>query len=496
MRKYGNLARSLLLVCLIFAVASGDAWARGLPLTGSVVEPNASKAAGAPGIMPAENVTVQIEGTDKSTTTDVTGAFYFQNVPEGELTLVASKPGYLPTIKKYTLKGPMPGRVLVYLNPGGNMSAGGGGAPDVVRPDTVYVAFSTPIAPGPGGNPQAPLAGGPSTSLAVLGAIAGGADPLTMGGNAPTMPTGGPDTYQTNVGGAPNQIMVLDPEKPTSVKYIESATRMFWLTFNEAGTKLFGATDTNVINIYDTVNGNVLLQQIPVGGVVNDMVRVKSLLYAAVMRANGDGVMVIDPSRNAPIRIIPTPGLSSGGRAHPWSVTANNDGTRVYVAMGNERAGEVLALDAFTTRPVAVAKVGANPMGIAITPDNQFLLVANSKAATVSVLDAFTLQPVAEVPVGLSPFHIAIRPDGVKAYVTCRAGNSVSVINLQAKASGATIPVGNNPMGIAVTSDGAHVYVANQGSGTVSQIDGNADTFVKSTTPQPRSRPYGVAVKP
>lgn len=495
MRKYGTMIRGLLLVCLVLTTASGGAWARGLPLTGSVVEPNASKTPGAPGIMPAENVTVQLEGTDKSTTTDATGAFFFQNVPEGEITIVASKAGYLPTIKKYTLKGPMPGRVLVFLNPSGNMSAGGGGAPEVVRPDTVYVAFSTPIAAGPGGNPQAPLAGGPTTSLAVLGAIAGGADPLTMGGNAPTIPTG-PNGYQTNVSGAPNQIMVLDPEKPTSVSYIESPARMFWLTFNEAGTKLFGSTDTNVINIYDTVNGNVLLQQIPVGGVVNDLVRVRSLLYAAVMRANGDGIMVIDPSRNAPIRIIPTPGLSSGGRAHPWSVTANNDGTRVYVAMGNERDGEVLALDAFTTRPVAVAKVGANPMGIAITPDNQFLLVTNSKAATVTVLDAFTLQPVAQVPVGLSPFHIAIRPDGAKAYVTCRASNSVYVINLQAKASGAVIPVGNNPMGIAVTSDGAHVYVANQGNGTVSQIDGNADTFVKNTTPQPRSRPYGVAVKP
>ena len=495
MRKYGMLVRGLMVAWLILTAACEGAWARGLPLTGSVVEPNASKAAGAPGIMPAEGVTVQLEGSNQSTTTDAAGAFYFQNVPEGEVTIVASKPGYLPTIKKYTLKGPMPGRVLVFLNPGGSMNGAGGGAPEVLRPDSVYIAFSTPIQAGPGGSSNAPLSGPATTSIGHLGMLASGTDPFTMGGNAPSMPVG-PDGYQTNVSSSPNQIMVLDPEKPTSAKYIDSPARLFWLAFNEAGTKLFGATDTNVINIYDTVNGNALLQQIPVGGVVNDLVRVKNLIFAAIMRATGDGIMVIDPSRNAPLRIIPTPGLSTGGRAHPWSVTANNDGTRVFVAMGNERDGEVLALDAFTSRPVAAAKVGANPMGIAITPDNQLLLVTNSKAASVTVLDAFTLQPVAQVPVGISPFHIAIRPDGAKAYVTCRGSNSVYVINLQAKASGAVIPVGNNPMGLAITSSGAHVYVANQGSGTVSIIDGTSDTFLKSTTPQPRSRPYGVAVKP
>lgn len=491
MRRSRWAFRALVLVCLVLAGGARTTWAAGLPVMGSVVEPSASKTPGAPGLMPAENVTVQIEGTSMTAITDAKGSFFFEKVPEGEITLMAIKPGFLPTIKKVTIRGPMPAPILVHLLPGGGVQDG---VSDVVRPDTVYVAFSTPIQAGQPSDSHAPLAGSPTTSIAVLGAIASGADPLSMGGNAPSMPVG-PHGYANNTSAAAHQLMVLDPDKPTQVNYVESPSRIFWLAFNAAGTKLFGATDQNVINIYDADHGNMVLQQIPAGGVVNDIVRVNNLIFAAIMRATGDGIMVIDPSRNAPIRIIPTPNLSSGGRAHPWSVTANNDGTRVYVAIGNERDGEVVAIDGFTTRPSAVARVGANPMGLAITPDNRYLLVA-ARGSYVTVLDAFTLQPVTQIPVGLSPFHIVVRPDGTKAYVTCRTSNAVAVINLGQMTPGPVIPVGNNPLGIAVTSNGAHVYVANQGSGTVSIIDGNTDTFLRNTTPQPRSRPYGVAVKP
>jgi YVTN family beta-propeller protein len=493
MRVYMTGLRVLVIALALLLSTALGARAGSIRVMGSVVEPN-SQGQGSGGVTPAEGVTVTIQGTSMHDVTDARGAFMFDHVPEGEVTLVAMKPGYATTVKKITVKGPLPQSVLVYLMPGGGMTNGN---PEVIRPDTVYVAFASAITTAAQGNPtnNPPLSGPPSTNMAVIGAIAGGADPFALGGAVPHMPVG-PNSYATNISAAPNALMVFDPDQPQKVDYVESQARLYWLAFNPAGTKLFGATDQNVINIYDTVNHNVLLQQIPTGGVVNDMTRVGNFIYAAIMRATGDGIMVIDPSRNGPLRLIPTPGISSGGRAHPWSVTANNDGTRIYVAIGNERDGEVVALDAFTTHPTAVAKVGANPMGIAITPDNRFILVANGKTASVSVLDAFTLQPLAQVPVGVSPFHIAVRPDGTKAYVTCRSSNSVYVINLQTMATGAIIPVGNNPLGIAVTSSGSHVYVANQGSATVSIIDGNSDTFMKTTSPQPRSRPYGVAVKP
>lgn len=493
-------ARIMLAVLVMVAACSTVAFARGLPVMGSVVEPNQSKTPGSPGVMPSEGAAVQIQGTSFTATTDAMGAFRFPSVPEGELTFVVTKPGYAPTIKHYTLKGPMPGQVLVYLTPGGGVNV----PHDAVKPDSVYVAFS-----GIGGgqsyaaNTNMPnnyvLNGPPTTTLGTLGTIAYGQNPFTMGGNA-SLPPGQPPIpgqtpYQTNQNVAENSIMVLDPEQPGKTNYIELGNRAFWVTFNVAGSKLFVSTDQQSINIYDVVNNNIQLGNIPAGGVVQDLVRSGSMIYAPVM-ATSPGVLVIDPQRNAPVRMIPAPPLSTGQRAHPRSVAVNSDGTRLYVALDAGTAGEVAVIDAFTTRPLGFAKVGAQPLGIAITPDNRYVLVANSKASSVSVIDAFSLQEVAKVPVGIMPTRIAVRPDGTKAYVTCKGDNRVCVINLQTMTPGAIIPVGTNPLGIAVTSNGSHVYVACNGNGTVGIIDGNSDTFLKSTTPQPRSQPYGVAVKP
>ena len=486
------MVRSLLLALMMLAGASAGARAANIPVLGSVVEPNSAQ--GAVGVLPAEGVTVTVVGTSLSDTTDARGAFQFKAVPEGEITLMAFKPGFQPTIKKVTLRGPMPGQVLLYLLPGGSVNMGG--QEHIVKADTVYVAFSAPVPTGSNGSTvNSPLSGSATTSISYMGAVANGADPFTFGGNVPNMPTG-PNQFSTNVSVAPNQLMVLDPEKPQQTDYVESASRLFWLAFSASGNKLFAASDQNVINVFDTSKNNILLQQIPAGGVVNDLVRSGNFVYASIMRANGDGIMVIDPSRNAPTRILPVPPLPTGGIAHAWSVAASSYGSRIYAAIGNERDGEVAAIDFITTHPVAVTRVGANPMGIALTPDNRYVLVANSKAATVTVLDAATLQPVANIPVGITPFHIAVRPDSTKAYVTCRGSNAVHVIHLSTLQPGPVIPVGTNPMGIAVTGTGNHVYVANQGSATVSIIDGDTDTFLRNTTPLPRSRPYGIAVKP
>lgn len=483
-----------LVLATLLCTFGPPAYARSFGLYGTVVAPNAQAAPGSPAIGPAPGVTVMIAGTSLSDTTDARGQFHFKSVKEGTVTLVASRPGFPPTVKTITIKGPTPPPpVLIVMMPAGGATTSDQ-AP--VKPDTVYVAFSSPVnQPGIANPPgTSPLSGPATTNMGALGAIANGADPRRMGGMVPNVPNG-PQQMTTSITAAPNSLLVLDPDDPQSSHHVDTQARLFWLAFNDAGTKLFGATDQNVINIYDTVNNNLFLASIPTGGVVNDLVRVRNLVYAAIMRATGDGVMVIDPSRNAPLRIIPMP-VSTAPHAHIWSVTASHDGSRIYMAIGNETQGAVVAVDAFSDQPLLAGTVGAMPMGIAITPDNRYLLVANSKAATVSILDASTLQTVATVPVGISPFHIAVRPDGSKAYVSCRESGTVCVINLTTLGPGAVIPCGSKPLGIAISSDGSHVYVANNGDATVTIIDGNTDTLEKTTTPQLRSEPWGVAIKP
>jgi len=494
----------LLVVALILAVIAPPVQARGVALMGNVVTPSNSKTPGAPGVMPADGVTVTVQQTGETETTDAMGAFRFKSVPEGEITIVASKPGYQQSVKNYTHKGPQVGNVVLYIMPGAGMTQ----ATEVVKPDTIYVAFSgmgasshhggAPNPHGPGSNHM--LSGPATTNMGTLGALAYGQDPFTMGSTPPVMNASmpsvpGQENYQTIQSGSENSLMVLDPDQPANIKYVDMPVKAFWITFNVSGTKLFVATDQQNIQVFDVVNHNLVLATIPTGGAVTDMVRSGSFVYASVMGTQ-PGILVIDPQRVAPLRMIPTPNLSTGQKAQPRSIAVNQDGSRLYVALDAGTAGEVAVIDAFTTRALGYAKVGAQPLGVAITPDNRYILAANGKGASVSVIDAFSLQEAAQIPVGVMPTRIAVKPDGTKAYVTCKLSNDVRVINLQTLGSGASIPVGTAPMGIAVTSTGNRVFVACNGNGTVAVIDGNSDTFLKATSPQPRSRPFGVAVKP
>lgn len=506
------LAAAVALVCMLSTSAS--ARPKTLTVTGTVMAPSDSGNQSALGLTPCAGVSVAIQGINAIDITDVQGNFHFENVPAGEHTIVAMKTGFPPTIKKVNLEGPTQ-NVMITLYPSSRMGANDGTF-EIVPPDTVYVAFTTPTS----NSDQQPSVNQTGTVFAGSGSLPGasvkgpilyGSDPYGLGTPPPPIPgmpnasiPGQPSMPSVGAGSQqPAQVMAIDtgllvfnPEHFSDQNYFPSPSRIYWLAFNASGTKLFAATDQNTIDVIDTMSSNHMRAQIPAGGVVNEMVRVRNLIYAAIMTGTSDAIMIIDPLIDGPSRLIQAPPLSNGARAHVWSITASADGSRVFAALGNPSNGEIVEIDTSTSHPVGYAQVGPNPMGVAITPDNRYVLAANTAMNAVTVIDALTMQPVAQIPVGISPFHIVVRPDSTKAYVSCRASNEVCVVNLKTMRAGATIPVGINPSCMAISSDGRLVYVANQGSGTVSVIDTISDTFMRSTNAQPRARPFGVVVKP
>src|SRR5437763_562878 len=106
---------------------------------------------------------------------------------------------------------------------------------------------------------------------------------------------------------------------------------------------------------------------------------------------------------------------------------------------------------------------GANPSGIAITPNNGTLFVANTGSGTIN------------------------------AYTVASDGSLTPV---------ASSPVGQNPMGLAVDPAGVFVFVANQGvfsdptSGTVSVLKFSGSTFTTATTVSTASLGAGVSSGP
>ena len=91
-------------------------------------------------------------------------------------------------------------------------------------------------------------------------------------------------------------------------------------------------------------------------------------------------------------------------------------------------------------------KVGANPDGIAITPNGSDAYVANILSNTVSVIKTSTNTVVKTVGVGNYPYGVAITPNGSDAYVTNAVSNTVSVIRTSTNTVVKTVKVGRTQM--------------------------------------------------
>jgi YVTN family beta-propeller protein len=117
-----------------------------------------------------------------------------------------------------------------------------------------------------------------------------------------------------------------------------------------------------------------------------------------------------------------------------------------------------------------------------------FAYISNMNAAGVTVIDGTTVltPPTAPIGVGAQPFGVAVSPDGRRAYVANSnmfdtGVPSVSVIDTASLSVVATITVGiaGQPSGVAVSEDGSLVYVANN-NGSVAVIDASTNTVVNT----------------
>src|SRR5262252_2312112 len=132
----------------------------------------------------------------------------------------------------------------------------------------------------------------------------------------------------------------------------------------------------------------------------------------------------------------------------------------------------------------AIAATPSHSTTIALTSDEERLVVVNREANSVSIIRVKNAQgndvanKIAEIGVGEEPRCVAIHPNDDEAYVTNGISGTVSVIRLGQRRVVATIPVGTEPRGCALTPKGTLLYVANHTAGTVSIIDTSSRSVV------------------
>lgn len=144
---------------------------------------------------------------------------------------------------------------------------------------------------------------------------------------------------------------------------------------------------------------------------------------------------------------------------------------------------------------VATINVGITPVGLAVTPDNQFVYVANNNnygftgSDSVSVIDLTTNLPITTITDASfnQPYTVTINASGTKAYVTNSNSTTVTIIDIPSNTVAGIIGGFDGPSGFAIVPQGTTAYVNNyggpsgRGSGfgnTVNVVDLNTNAIV------------------
>ncbi|OGL28629.1 MAG: hypothetical protein A3G44_16850 [Candidatus Rokubacteria bacterium RIFCSPLOWO2_12_FULL_73_47] len=141
-------------------------------------------------------------------------------------------------------------------------------------------------------------------------------------------------------------------------------------------------------------------------------------------------------------------------------------------------------VDAATAR--ALAQAALNVRGY----------VSNLAGASVSVIDPATGSLLATIPVGAEPHGVALTPDGTRAYVANFADDTVSVIDTRSNMVVGTLFGFSGPVSITIAADGSRVYVASRSGDFVTVLDAATNGVLQTVLLPPGSRPSFMALSP
>jgi YVTN family beta-propeller protein len=445
------------------------------------------------GMSAVRGAKVVLEGTGYETVTDANGMFVFTAGPEGPVSIVISKEGYKTERRSATIEkdASEPTQIRVELMPAGTNYVG----KTPTGTGTLYVAYSQRVLDH--ANPHSTWDRNLQT---VSAAIAAGADPLTLEGNAPGEMRNPADTEFNPVNDAPNSIMILPPKSPSRTGFHNTQASPYWLCFDKTGKTLYVANSAHQIQVLDAANNNNLIYNLPAqqGGAITSLGLSSDGRYVmATVMATTPGVMMIDTATRQPAAYLTIDGADS---MTPTDVVSSPDGSRLYVTLNGQASqagkGQLVALDPYSGMTLGTAAVGSMPTGVVLSKDGRLAYVANSGGGSVTVVDAWSMAPIGLLQVGVSPQKLAITPDGSRIFVTNKGSNTVTVINTMTNTIIGTVNVGKAPLDVAISLDGTLAFVSNKDDGTVSVIDVGRQAAIHVTDPMPKSSPFGLAIRP
>jgi len=455
-------------------------------------------------LRPQSEVGSQGKGKEYRTSTDGQGDFKFSNIDEGYYEMSLEKGSFELQKRMVTVQASEPKSLLITLNPANGKSGSKAQAVSGkmfhlkdINPKSarVFITFSglQMKVPGeqPSLNPQDLTPDLPGGNIPDMGAqIYGkqGENEASVGSVDPFSP----DSVLL-VSAQPNSISVMDVGKQEIVGAIPTDASPIWLAFSPEGSRFWTVDSMHQLSMY-SANGD-LVRSVSVGeGLVTDLAvdGPGSHVYLVVRTWPDPEILVADASTNALIGGISLPGI----RGAPGGIAVSSDGSLLVVAMGTTKQGWLEVVDPVTRKVVKEIEVGAQPMGVGITPDGSRAVVAEHRSGAVDIVDLQSGKDLIRIRTGLFPARVAMRSDGRVAYVTNNGDDTLSVIDVGLLRPISKVKVGKGPMGVAVSADGKNVYVVNHDSASVTVVDGYSLAILATTPAVKGVQAFGVAIRP
>ncbi len=183
--------------------------------------------------------------------------------------------------------------------------------------------------------------------------------------------------------------------------------------------------------------------------------------------------------------------------AEPEGMAVSPDGR--WVICTSESASLVHFIDAKTARLVDSILVGTRPRDAQFTRDGRQLWVSSETRATVAILDVASRKILRTIdfdedpnaPDTVQAVGIALAPSGDKAYVALGRGNAVAEIDAHSYAVLRYLPAGSRNWSVALTADQSRLYAANGLSADLTVIELRSK---QSRTIKLGGKPWGVVV--
>ncbi|WP_238335890.1 YncE family protein [Serinicoccus kebangsaanensis] len=141
-----------------------------------------------------------------------------------------------------------------------------------------------------------------------------------------------------------------------------------------------------------------------------------------------------------------------------------------------------------------VFEVGAVPKYLALSPDQETLLVSNWCDATLSVVDTERGEETGVIQLAAAPRGVVVMPDNTTAYVVAMYADELYKVDLAEGTAEVVMQTASRPRHLNLADEGRTLYLTTSGGNAIYKIDTGTDEIVDQVNPG--AEPRSVAMSP